>query len=692
MSRQPLQGTPRRLPFLQPPPAPRPSGRRAVVLLGAVAALWLVRWALGRLAPESAATDLAGLALFLAVAVAVFFGLRWLWRRLTYRVSVRLFLSYLLIGLVPFPLLGLLGLITGYMLVGQYGSIRVGQEHEKLLEHLSATAVSALHELEVRGGDTALALLHVPELEGAGRSLRTLALVADGARAWRAPGSEELAVPAWTTEAGFRGLVLDGDRPYAAVVARHGTRLATLLVPLDRATAETLSRDRWFDLRFVVRDAKPQTPDGKGSGVTVNVGTDTPDGESTIKVDGEEVDADEVEPDWTSRERSGDWWDRLQILWVRFPEPPRSWADGREVSERQLVTLIRVSVGGAARDLFGSQREVGREVITALLIVTAVFAGIYLVAVSFAVVMIVAITRATARLSRGAREVGGGNLDWRIPVKKRDQLGDLALSFNAMSESVKHMLVEVAEKERLAREMELAREIQESLLPRREFNHGGLAVHAHFRPAAEVGGDYFDVFPLAGDRLILTIGDVAGHGLSTGLLMAMVKSAVATLVHDGHRGVSLLENLNELLLRQSVRNRMVTLALLEVDETAGRVTITNTGHPPAFILRPDGELEEVLLSALPLGHRWPGAPASRAVAFPAGSKLVIYSDGLVEAENAAGETYGYEALGELLTRHAGLPAPALLLAILAELDRHTGGTPLADDLTVLVVESAPAAA
>ena len=80
------------------------------------------------------------------------------------------------------------------------------------------------------------------------------------------------------------------------------------------------------------------------------------------------------------------------------------------------------------------------------------------------------------------------------------------------------------------------------------------------------------------------------------------------------------------------------------------------------------------------------------MAFPAGSKLVIYSDGLVEAENAAGEAYGYEALGELLTRHAGLPAPALLLAILAELDRHTGGTPLADDLTVLVVESAPAAA
>ena len=678
----------RLLPFMQPPTPPRTGGRLAAISLIVAAALAVVRVLLGQVAPDAAVTDLVGLALFLAVVLGGAAGLRWLWRRLTYRVGVRLFLSYLLIGLVPFPLLALLGAIFGYVAIGQYGSTRVGEESDKIVERLSATAASALHELEARGAEAALALLHEPALEGVGRDLRTLALVAAGEKAWRAAGSEELAVPAWAGEGEFRGLVLVGERPFAAVVARRGTLLSAVLVPLDRATAEALARDRWFDLRYMVREESESATGEEKRGVTVQVGGERR-GDAVVQIDGRSVDEEQVEAGWIGKQRpAGNWWDRRQIVWVHFPETPRSWVDGNEVTGRRLVTLVKVSVGGAVRDLFGTQREVGRGVVTALLVSGAVFGAIYLVAVAFAVVMIVAITRATTRLSRGAREVAGGNLEWRIPVRKRDQLGDLALSFTSMSESVKHMLLEVAEKERLAREMELAREIQESLLPRREFSHGGLAVHAHFRPATEVGGDYFDVFPLSGSRLILTIGDVAGHGLSTGLLMAMVKSAVATLVHDGHRGVGLLENLNELLLRQSAKNRMVTLALLEVDEAVGCVTITNTGHPPAFVLRPGDEIEEVLLSALPLGHRWPGSPASRTVPFPAGSKLVIYSDGLVEAENAAGEAYGYEALGRLLARHADLPAPAMLLAILAELDRHTGGGALADDLTVLVVESA----
>jgi len=134
--------------------------------------------------------------------------------------------------------------------------------------------------------------------------------------------------------------------------------------------------------------------------------------------------------------------------------------------------------------------------------------------------MILSITRSVKRLSAGALEVERGNLDHRVPVKRRDQLGDLGRSFNHMTGSVQSMLDDVAEKERLAQELELAREIQESLLPARHLDLGRLTVRATFQPAAEVGGDYFDVFPISEDRLVVAIGDVAGHGLSTGLLMA----------------------------------------------------------------------------------------------------------------------------------------------------------------------------
>ncbi len=315
-----------------------------------------------------------------------------------------------------------------------------------------------------------------------------------------------------------------------------------------------------------------------------------------------------------------------------------------------------------------------------------VFGALYLIAVGFAAVMILRIATAAGRLTRGARAVAAGDLDHRIPVKRRDQLGDLAVSFNAMTESVRGMLSDVAEKERLAGEMELAREIQESLLPPRELTSGPLAVVAHFRPAAEVGGDYFDVVKVAPGRIVVAIGDVAGHGLPTGLLMAMVKAAVAALAGEGRRGRDLLERLNRLLLGQSLRQRMVSLAIAEIDSAAGRLEITSAGHPPGVLVASDGTTEEILLGSLPLGHPWPDPPPSRTLAFPPGSRLLLYSDGLVEGRNAAGEPFGYEALHAVLAAHRDASPRDLVAAVLGALDRHLGGAPLTDDLTIVLVE------
>ena len=248
------------------------------------------------------------------------------------------------------------------------------------------------------------------------------------------------------------------------------------------------------------------------------------------------------------------------------------------------------------------------------------------------------------------------------------------------------MLVEVAEKERLKREMELAREIQQSLLPDTQLQHAGVSVSAHFSPASEVGGDYFDIFPLAGRKVMVTVGDVAGHGVSTGLLMAMLKSAMGTLVLEGYSGVDLLERVNRLLLQQSVKHRMATLAIATVDAGAGLAEVTSCGHPPVLFVSPAGEVEELLLSSLPLGTRLPVEPAWRRLAFPPGSTLLLYSDGLIEAANAAGTALGPEGLRRIVQANAGRPAQELVTAVLEGLVAHLGGTPLTDDLTVLVVE------
>jgi sigma-B regulation protein RsbU (phosphoserine phosphatase) len=304
-----------------------------------------------------------------------------------------------------------------------------------------------------------------------------------------------------------------------------------------------------------------------------------------------------------------------------------------------------------------------------------------------AATIILSITRSVRRLSAGAAAVERGNLDHRVPVKRRDQLGDLARSFNHMTDSVQSMLAAVAEKERLAHELELAREIQESLLPARFLELGPVSVNASFQPAAEVGGDYFDVFPLADDRLVLAVGDVAGHGLHTGLLMASLKSSVAALVHEGYTGQELIEKANHLLLAQGRGRVMVTLSVVQIDPVAGRLELANSGHPPAFLVGPSGEVEELMAGSVPLGTRL-CCPVSLRRAFAPGTRLFLYSDGLVEAVSKRGEPFGYDRLADVLRSNAGRSGKALIATILEALGEYTAGTPLADDLTLLVVERA----
>lgn len=654
-----------------------------LAVLGALVVAALV---VGLAAPGSEAAQVLVVFAVVGAVPLVFSAMRSLWRRLTYRVGVRLFISYLLIGLTPFALFAGLALVVGYVLVGQYAATRVGNEMDRVSTAMAVRAGAAMRELAegrvaharelLVGGGTAAEL-----------GLREEWLLADASGEWRSPGATGLPVPHWSGDS-WRGQVVHGGSAFLAAVDRRGRAVAAVLLPLDIANAAAFGRGRWYEVRFVT-GVKAAAVAAGGRNVTIGVPGE-PGERSTFRIDGQAVPETQVEREWLSaRPLEGSRWQRARLVWIWTGKAPRALDTGEELKNALSLALIKLSPRGAIEDLFGPSETVGNEAKTMLLILGAVFGSIYLVAVSFAAGMILAIARATARLTRGERAVARGDLETRIPVKRRDQLGDLAVSFNAMTESVRTMLAQVAEKERMAREIELAREIQESLLPPSELSTGPLSVWAHFRPAAEVGGDYFDLFTLAPGRLVVSIGDVAGHGLPTGLLMAMVKAAVAALIEEGYRGGELLSKLNHLLLGQSLKQRMVSFALAEVDAARREVKIASAGHQPGVLLDADGAVEEVLLSSLPLGHRWPDPAPERKLSFPTGSRLLLYSDGLVEAHDEAGNPFGYERLQAALLRHREADGPKLLGALLAELDRHTAGHPLADDLTVVLVEHRP---
>jgi serine phosphatase RsbU (regulator of sigma subunit) len=463
----------------------------------------------------------------------------------------------------------------------------------------------------------------------------------------------------------------------AAAVEAGGASRVVAVVPLDGRAARAINEAKWFDVFFAPLDQDVRTSLDEGGELTITTSAGDP---NSVAVNEQEIDVGEIWSDWPAAEQGLLW--KPWIWWFRLAVEVRNLETGE--AEDSVISLLRTSPVMVWQDFTRSKYELGPTIWTALLGIGIFFLTVCGLALLIAATMIVSVSRSTTRLTRGAREVERGNLDHRIVVKRRDQLGELAISFNSMTQSVQDMLLDVAEKERLARELELAREIQESLLPDRHLRHGSLSVHATFRPAAVVGGDYFDIFPLGDRRLVIVVGDVAGHGLHAGLLMASLKSSVAALIGEGYAGGDLVSKVNALILNQRAGPTLATLSVVEIDTAANQLRLTNAGHPPAYLIG-EGTPEELIASSLPLGS--PRCQPSQLVRdFSVGSRLLLYSDGLVEATDSDGEPFTYERLAREVEKNRRLGALQLQAAILAALDEHIDGRSLDDDLTLLVVD------
>lgn len=658
--------------------------------------------ALGALLPATSAGPARPLFTLWLLLTALALARR-IWRRLTYRIGVRLFLSYLVIGITPFLLTATLAFLLGYMLTGQYAAARLRStlagEYERLVQ-LAHSACSG-------EGRQVQAVLEEGVRRAAERGLTLQWVVRDGERLATNSQRQGVDVPSWAEEEPWAGAAVVDDLAVAAAAVRQGRRATAVFFPFDATAARSLVSEQWFEARFVntgkesagrfnlqvnvggkgENEARPTRAEPRGAPVTnleVSIGGTRRTERGEAESGGDLPEASDR--DWldTRIGEGGGLWAGRWVVWFSILPEARGWRE--EGEGRRVVALLRVSPRGAFQDLFASgSYKLAEDVMTTLGITGGVLLALYCLAVALAGWMIVTIARSTARLTRGAREVGQGNLAYRIPVKQRDQLGDLAVAFNRMADSVEGMLADVREKERLAQELALAREIQESLLPHTSLRVGTLAVAARFRPAAEIGGDFFDVIRLPGGSLLVAVGDVAGHGLPTGLHMAMVKAALAALVGEGRRGTDLLDRLNRFLRAEGAARRMVTVAVAEIDTAAREVRLTNAGHPPPFLLA-GGEVREVEATSLPLGFSWYDPPASATVSFAPGDLLVLYSDGLVEARPPGGEPFGYEGLQATLLGAAGSTGEGVLGACLAAVEEHLGGAPLPDDVTIVVVE------
>jgi hypothetical protein len=248
------------------------------------------------------------------------------------------------------------------------------------------------------------------------------------------------------------------------------------------------------------------------------------------------------------------------------------------------------------------------------------------------------------------------------------------------------VLLEVADRLSLKGELEVAREIQLAMLPAGTYRAGDVEICGVTRPANTVGGDFYDVLPLPDGRVILTLGDVAGKGSPAALLMALLLAVLRTLVDEELDPRELMRRLNLQICRHSPGSRFITLFFAVYSPATGALTYVNAGHLPPLVRRRDGQYDRLDGAGIALGMFEGSTYTAAGTILGTGDALVLYSDGITEAENPAGQPFEDTGLEQVITTYIAFTAAEIGTEVLKTVERHAEDSRFADDLTILVLK------
>jgi serine phosphatase RsbU (regulator of sigma subunit) len=374
---------------------------------------------------------------------------------------------------------------------------------------------------------------------------------------------------------------------------------------------------------------------------------------------------------------------RLQALGVEQIAPRA--ADGSPArSDDWLIVAKRDSSGiifGIARPLGESLREIRTASVRNLGL------GLGVIALAFIGVIPIShrMTQHLSSLTAGVRQLAAGDFHTRVAVETTDEFGTLATAFNQMAADLERQQSLVVQQEGLRRELELSRQIQTEMLPRTPLRSEAAEIAGISVPAREVGGDFFNYFDLPDGRLALLVGDVSGKGVSAALLMANAQATLRARLPLEFDLAKLADSFDRELDRNTPRSVYLTLFIGILEEHGRVLRYVNAGHNPQFLIRRRGGIEPLSSTGLPIalyaGHGYFEAK----VTVEPGDLLFFYTDGLVEAEDAAGEMFGAERLQQLLAEAQARDLASILSLVEARVRTFRGEVEPLDDATMMAL-------
>lgn len=297
-------------------------------------------------------------------------------------------------------------------------------------------------------------------------------------------------------------------------------------------------------------------------------------------------------------------------------------------------------------------------------------------------------------LAIGRRETGsGGRADAPFSVLQAEMIRTFS-EFMAMQVVNARHLIEQVHSRLVAHELDIAHRIQRALLPRTLPQLAGFGLAANWESARQVGGDFYDAIPLSDHSLLLVMADVMGKGVPAAMFATIMRSVLRAMAVRSHHPAKLLKRLNELLYEElSSVGMFITAQLVFVDLHRRHLVAASAGHCPVYILSGDN-VRTLRATGTPLGILPHATFRQQTATLESPGGLLLYTDGVTEALNPAGEMFGQERLTDWLRTRAprSLSAEALRDELAAELSRHRGAAPLRDDQAFLLLAENPAPA